>query len=302
MKKFIIAMVLLTCCLGKAAGNPPDAVEALPAKAPANAEARAVVAGEAQPRHSRKVALIQFDAIPEQPERNLGEMERLLRQAVAQGARIVMFHEGAVCDYTPRLDVFAQRVPDGPACQRMGALARQLDCFVSFGLSERDGPNDHERFYITQVFFGPQGLVYRYRKTWLWRDDVEKDKWYRNELARYDPGTGPESFVIDGIVATCFICADGSAPRCLQRAKALRPQLVFYPNNHMGGMGSFRMYSNIAREIGAPMLVTNRVGDSWQGMCRASLGGTAMFDAEGNVVTKANVEGREEILMVDVSL
>ncbi|MFA5058080.1 MAG: carbon-nitrogen hydrolase family protein, partial [Opitutaceae bacterium] len=234
--------------------------------------------------------------------RNLGEMERLLRQAVSLGARMVMFHEGAVCDYTPRLDQFAERVPDGPACRRMGALARQFDCFVSFGLSERDGPGGDERFYITQVFLGPQGLVYRYRKTWLWRDDIEKDKWYRNELTRYDPGTGPERFMIDGIAATCFICADGSAPRCLQRAKALRPQLVFYPNNHPGGMGTFPMYSGIAREIGAPMLVTNRVGDSWPGMCRACPGGTAVFDAQGNVLAKANAEGREEILMADLSL
>ena len=96
----------------------------------------------------------------------------------------------------PRLNEFGERVPDSPASQRMASLAKQLRCFISFGLSERDG----DRFYITQVFCGPEGFVYRYRKAWLWRE--EKDEGYRNEHARYDPGPGPERFAIDGIVGS----------------------------------------------------------------------------------------------------
>ena len=239
-----------------------------------------------------RVALVQFDAVPEQPERNLKEMERLARQAVSQGARLVMFHEGTLTDYTPRLNEVAERVPDGPACQRMASLAEQLRCFLSFGLSERDG----DRFYITQVFFGPEGFVYRYRKAWLWRE--EKDEGYRNEHARYDPGPGPERFTIDGIVATCFICADGEAPRCIDRAKGLRPQLVFFPNNR-GGLPDFPVFGARAKEIGAPLLVTNRVGKSWMHDCK---GGCVAFDARGNVLAKANREGREEVLLVDVAI
>jgi predicted amidohydrolase len=203
-----------------------------------------------------------------------------------------MFHEGTLTDYTPRLNELAEQVPDGPACQHVAALAKQLGCFISFGLSERDG----DRFYITQVFFGPEGLVHRYRKAWLWRE--EKDGGYRNEQARYDPGPGPERFTIDGIVATCFICADGEAPRCIQRAKALRPQLVFYPNNR-GGLPDFPVFGARAKEIGAPMLVTNRVGKSWIHPCN---GGCVAFDSHGNVVAKANRQGREEILMVDLAI
>lgn len=237
-----------------------------------------------------RVALVQFDAVPEQPERNLTEMDRLARLAVNQGARLVMFHEGTLTDYTPRLDELGERVPDGPACQRMASLAKQLRCFISFGLSERDG----DRFYITQVFLGPEGMVHRYRKAWLWRE--EKDEGYRNEHARYDPGPGPERFTIDGIVATCFICADGEAPRCIERAKGLRPQLVFFPNNR-GGLPDFPVFGARAKEIGAPMLVTNRVGKSWMHDCK---GGCVAFDGKGNVLAKANREGREEVLLVEV--
>jgi predicted amidohydrolase len=235
---------------------------------------------------------VQFDAVPEQPKRNLQEMERLTRQAASQGARLVMFHEGTLTDYTPRLNELAEPVPEGQACQRMKALAKELRCFISFGLSERDV----DRFYITQVFVGPEGIVHRYRKAWLWRE--EKDEGYRNEHARYDPGSGPERFTIDGIVATCFICADGEAPRCIQRAKALRPQLVFFPNNR-GGLPDLPVFGARAKEIGAPMLVTNRVGKSWKYACQ---GGCVAFDAQGSVLAKANRQGREEMLVVDIPI
>mgnify|MGYP000983731092 CR=1 FL=1 len=240
-----------------------------------------------------RVALVQFDAVPEQPERNLKEIKRLAKEAVAKGARLVMFHEGTLCDYTPKLAELAEEVPGGRSCQQVAAIAKQLGCYISFGLSERAG----DRYYITQVFCGPQGnVVYSYRKAWLWREP--SDAGYRNEHARYDPGSGPEAFAIDGIRATCFICADGEAPRCVERAKALRPQLVFYPNNRCG-LPDFPVFAKRAKEIGAPMLVTNRTGKSWVWACK---GGCVAFDGQGNVQAKANREGREEILMVDLRL
>jgi len=236
------------------------------------------------------VALVQFDAVPEQVDRNLGEMERLASEAAGRGARWIMFHEGTVCDYTPRLDELAEPVPAGKCTRRMADLARRLKCHLSFGLSE----TERGRFYITQVFVGPRGLVYRYRKTWIWRDPP--DKGYRDEWARYDPGTGPELFEIDGVRATCFICADGEAPRCIQRAAALRPQLAFFPNNR-GGLPAFEVFGARAKTIGASMLVTNRVGNSWMHPCK---GGCVAFAADGSVLAKANREGKEEILYCDV--
>jgi predicted amidohydrolase len=94
------------------------------------------------------VAIVQFDASPEQVEKNLKTMERLAREAVKKGARWVVFHEGTTCDYTDRLDRFAEEVPSGPATRRMARLAKELRCYLSFGLSEKDG----DRFYMTQVF------------------------------------------------------------------------------------------------------------------------------------------------------
>ena len=253
--------------------------------------AGAQIAGGSPAMRTLRVALVQFDSVPEQPQRNLSEMERLARLAVNQGARLVMFHEGTLTDYTPRLDELAEPVPDGPACQRVASLAKQLGCFISFGLSERDG----DRFYITQVFFGPEGLVHRYRKAWLWRE--EKDEGYRNEHARYDPGGGPERFTIDGIVATCFDLR--------RRRSALHPAgqgasaaVGLLPQQPRRAAGFPRLRRTGERDR-APMLVTNRVGKSWIHACR---GGCVAFDARGNVLAKANREGREEVLVVDVAV
>ncbi|MDK1032784.1 MAG: carbon-nitrogen hydrolase family protein, partial [Planctomycetia bacterium] len=171
------------------------------------------------------VALIQFDAVPEHIEENLDRMEHLAEMAVEAGARWVMFHEGTVCDYTPRVADFAEPVPDGKSTQRMVKVAKRLGCYISFGVTERED----ERFYITQVFVDRGGLVHAYRKSWLWRQP--DDDGYRHEWARYDTGTGPELFAFDGVQATCFICADGEAPRRIERAAMLNPQVVFYPNN-----------------------------------------------------------------------
>jgi predicted amidohydrolase len=233
-----------------------------------------------------RVALVQYDAVPEHIDRNIGQVELLAQKAVASGARWVVFHESSLSDYTPRLKELAQEIPEGPATRRLAAVAERLGCYLSFGLSEKRD----NRLYIAQVFVGPNHYFYRYRKTWLWRS--APDEGYRNEWIRYDPGTGPEIFEIDGVRATCFICADGEAPRCIDRAGELNPQVVFYPNNR-GTLPPFEVFGKRAKAIGAPMLVTNRVGRSWVYDCR---GGCVVFGADGAILAKANREGREEIL------
>jgi predicted amidohydrolase len=251
--------------------------------------------GEDKPPPSQErvipVAVVQFDAAPEQVSANLDAMERLARSAVQKGARWVVFHEGAACDYTDQLEKLAEEVPAGPATRRMERLAKDLNCYLSFGLSEKAG----DRFYITQVFVGPDGYLYRYRKTWLHKDTT--DSGFRNEYARYDPGTGPELFTIDGVRATCFICADATAPRCIKRARALQPQVVFHPVNIVTRDAEKLRAAEaaLAQEIGAPLLMPNRVGNSW--VHKGGQGGAAVFSAAGKLLAAANCDGKEEVIL-----
>ena len=239
-----------------------------------------------------RIALVQFDAVPEAVADNVRKMIDRVVEARKADARWILFHEGTVCDYTPKLAAYAEAVPIGPSTEAMANLARQHDCYISFGLSE----SANGRYFISQVFVGPEGLVHCYRKTWLWREP--EDKSHRNEWARYDPGTGPETFDLDGVRATCFICADGEAPRCIERAKELRPEVVFYPNNR-GSLPALEVFGARAREIRAPMLVTNRVGRSWSYDCE---GGCAVYSSDGSVLAGANREGWEEMLVHDLEV
>ena len=247
------------------------------------------------PTRKITVALVQFDTIPEAIDGNLAAMERLARAAVVRGARWIQFHEGCVSDYTPQLKTLAETVPDGKSTQRMIQLAAELNCYISFGLNERSG----DRFHISQVFVGPRGLVHCYRKTWLFRTD--EDKGYRNELARYDPGTGPSLFKIDGVSAACFICADGDAPRCIERLHDLQPQVVFYPNNHINPspLADWKRKCKRTQEIGAPVLVTNRVGRSWMYQCE---GGCGVISPTGELLAQSNTNGKEEILIFELEI
>ena len=114
-------------------------------------------------------------------------------------------------------------------------------------------------------------------------------------------------FTLDGVKATCFLCADGEAPRCIERARMLAPQVVFYPNNRSRlpnvmdpGVGRpFDVLSQRAREIKAPMLVTNRTGRSWMHDCE---GGCVVYSSTGGILGQANRDGAEEILFHDLKL
>ncbi len=239
-----------------------------------------------------RVALVQFDAVPEQIDHNVRQVEALTERAVRSGARWVMFHENCLCDYTPRVSELSEEVPEGQSTRRIAALAERLHCYVGFGLSEK-------RFglqYISHVFVGPRHYFHHYRKTWLWY--AKLDHGYRNEWIRFDPGTGPEPFIIDGVRATCFICADGEAQRCIERAARLKPQVVFYPNNREI-LPAFHVFGTRAKAIGAPMLVTNRVGMSWK---YNTQGGCTVFGPDGTVLAKANRKGQEEILLYNLKV
>ena len=239
-----------------------------------------------------QIGLVQFDAVPEAVDANLEKMTDWVGKAVEGGAQWIMFHEGTVCDYTGRVSEFAERVPEGRSTTMMAALAKEHHCFISFGTSEVDV----DSYFISQVFVGPEGFVYRYRKTWIHKEP--EDRGFRNEWARYDPGTGPEIFEFDGVKATCFICADGEAPRCIYRAEKLHPEIVFYPNNR-GKMPEHEVFGGRARAIRAPMLFTNRTGISGTRNCP---GGCAFYSASGEVLAQLDRDGREGLLLYDLEI
>ncbi len=240
-----------------------------------------------------KVALIQISTTEEQPEKNLKKIMDFAKKAADKGAKIIMFHEGTLTDYVSDVDKYAQEVPTGSACKQISKLANELNVYISFGLIEKDELNR----YITQVFLGPNNYLYKYRKSWLYStsDRIKAIRRHRDEPCDFDSGSGPEIFEIEGLKASCIICADANAPRCLKLLKQLNPQIVFFPNNRE--MWKPNYLQNLAKQIGIPILVTNRVGTSWGEKCE---GGCSVYTKNGDLVVEANKE-KEEILICDLS-
>ena len=58
-------------------------------------------------RNTYRVAIVQFNAVPEKNERNVGEIERLSREAAAKDADIIMFHESSVTDYVSDMEKYS---------------------------------------------------------------------------------------------------------------------------------------------------------------------------------------------------
>ena len=113
-----------------------------------------------------KIAAVQMDIKIGEVDRNLGAMSDRFREAVANGAELVIFPECAVSGYCfESLDEarpFAQAVP-GPATSTMVAVCHELNAYAVFGMIEVDG----DKAYNAAVFAGPDGVIGRYRKVHL---------------------------------------------------------------------------------------------------------------------------------------
>jgi len=240
-----------------------------------------------------KIALVQFDAVPEDVAGNLAKMTSWVRKATAQNANVVMFHEASLTDFVSDVSLFAQTVPAGEACQTMKQLAEEQKIIISFGLLEKAG----DQYYITQVFFGPDHFYHKYRKTNLHEpnDPQKAAKRFRDETSYFAPGMGPKIFELGGHRVACMICADGNNNELLDNIRRMKPDFVLYPNNRTRPW-SDEYWQAIVTKIGAPLLITNRVGESWG---YSSRGGVAVYNSHGILIKRANLDGREEMMIVD---
>lgn len=113
-----------------------------------------------------RAAVVQFEPTPDQPAINLATVERLARQAVADGARLVVFPELCLLGYwhlrrhtAERLHELAEPA-DGPLVSRVLALAKELDAGIGAGfLEDADG-----KLFNAYAVCLPTGEVHVHRK------------------------------------------------------------------------------------------------------------------------------------------
>lgn len=121
-----------------------------------------------KPGRRLRVASVQMESLPGDKEANFARIVNLLGEAVAKGARLVLFPECCITGYwfirnlsVQQLSELAERVPDGPGAQRVVALAREHQVTVGAGLVETDGDGG---FFNTYLVALPDGTLHRHRK------------------------------------------------------------------------------------------------------------------------------------------
>lgn len=111
-------------------------------------------------------AVVQFEAVPDQPSANLATVERLAREAVAHGARLVVFPEMCLLGYWHLRRHTAERLhelaspADGPLIGRVRALATELDAGIGVGFLEEAGGELFNSYAVCL----PAGDVHVHRK------------------------------------------------------------------------------------------------------------------------------------------
>src|SRR5262249_12860217 len=111
---------------------------------------------------------VQFESQPSDKEANFQKIERFTAEAVAQGARLIVFPECCVTGYwflrnlaLEQLAKLAEPIPDGPSARRLIALARTHRVTIGAGWVEAAGNGVFHNSYVVAL---PDGTWHRHRK------------------------------------------------------------------------------------------------------------------------------------------
>ena len=122
-----------------------------------------------------KSAVVQFEPILSETERNVSRLLAMVREAAQSGARLIVTPEMATTGYCwyDRSEVmpFVQAIP-GPTTDRFGSVAKEFGCYIVVGMPEVDAGTD--LYYNTAVLIGPQGVVGKHRKSHPY---ISEQKW-----------------------------------------------------------------------------------------------------------------------------
>jgi len=231
-----------------------------------------------------RVAVVQQETVPGAVEKNRAKALDFAREALANNADIILFHEALLVGYTPEIHHLAEPA-DGPSTQAFRQILQGTSTVILYGLIERDGTD----FYTSATLVGARGVMANYRKTHLWW----LEKGIRHEPAYFLPGNKLVTFDVKGYKSGVMICYDGDFPEMTRAYANLGCLMLFWLNNR-GSRGP--------REV-KPLAETNSMimptscccglDEAWQ-KCR---GGSNITDKDGAVL--AEIWDKEGVIYAD---
>jgi predicted amidohydrolase len=233
-----------------------------------------------------KVAGVQMDCRFGDKPHNLGVMRARLREAAAQGARLVVFPECILTGYgfqnLEEAQPLAETIP-GPSSLTIAADCQSLNVWAVYGLLERDPTTGH--LFNACALVGPDGVAGGYRKVHLPCLGVD----------RFVTG-GDRPFAVHdlgGLRIGINICYDGSFPEAARVLALLGADLVVLPTNWPTNAAKTAEYLVPARALENHIyyLAVNRIGEE-QGF--RFIGGSRAAHFSGDLLACAG-EGEEII-------
>ena len=211
------------------------------------------------------VAALQL-AFTSDTDRNIADVSRLVREAAARGAEVILPPELFEGEYFCRVEdeaLFANARPVGehPAVLAMRALAAELRVTIPTSFFEADGPHH----YNSLAMIGPDGQVQGvYRKSHIPDGPGYEEKFY------FRPGnTGFKVWPAAGTTLGVGVCWDQWYPETARAMMRMGAEILFYPTAigsepHDTSLDTARLWRRamVGHAVSnvVPIVAANRIG------------------------------------------
>ena len=247
------------------------------------------------------VAALQLAFGPDQA-RNIANVSRLVREAHAQGARVILPPELFEGEYFCRVEdeaLFAQAraVGEHRAVLAMQALAEALKVWIPTSFFEADGPHH----YNSLAMIGPDGEVRGvYRKSHIPDGPGYEEKFY------FRPGnTGFKVWDGPGAKLGVGVCWDQWYPETARAMMLMGAEVLFYPTAigsepHDTSLDTARLWRRamVGHAVSnvVPVVAANRIGEEHG---QSFYGTSFICDERGDTLAEL---GREEEGVITAAL
>jgi predicted amidohydrolase len=169
-----------------------------------------------------KIATAQFEHKSADKAYNLAIIEQLAREAAAQGAEVIAFHECSITGYTfarnldkQQMLAIAEMVPDGESTRQLIAIAAKYNITILAGLFEKD---ESDNLYKPYICVDKNGLIAKHRKLHPFINP------------HLTPGQDYTIFEIKGWKCGILICYDNNVIENVRATKLLGADIIFMPH------------------------------------------------------------------------
>jgi N-carbamoylputrescine amidase len=252
------------------------------------------------------VAALQL-AFSDDIEANIADVSRLVREAAAKGAQVILPPELFEGEYFCRVEdegLFANAKPtaDHRAVQAMQALAADLKVWIPTSFFEADGPHH----YNSLAMVNPDGRVAGvYRKSHIPDGPGYEEKFY------FRPGnTGFKVWDGPQVKLGVGVCWDQWYPETARAMMLMGAEILFYPTAigsepHDEGLDTARLWRRamVGHAVSnvVPVVAANRIGTEGlkDGMGQTFYGTSFITDERGDILAEL---GREEEGVITATL